>query len=205
MQVVYFASPMCSWCWGIAPVIQKIKKKFANEIEIRLALAPFRIDTTEPMDEKLRNYVLGQWHKVHAVTSQPFEFEFNMQNNFVYNTTLACLAIKAFSRQQALNELDYFNTIQEGFYVNNVDVTNKNNLIELAKHYAVNIELFIEDVDSSQTRASLQQDFEYCHNLGVNGYPTLLGIKSGKISMLSNGHTLYEDLEIKINNWLRSD
>ena len=205
MQFVYFASPMCSWCWGFSPVIEQLQKTFAQEITIRLVLAPFRIDTVDPMNEKLRKYVLGQWQKVHTRTSQPFEFTFKMQKDFVYNTMSACLAIKAFVQQQPTSELNYFSSIQEAFYTNNMDVTNEKILIKLAKDYKIETDLFIEDLNSESIRTLLQEDFDYCKQLNVNGYPTLIGIKDGKNTLISYGFSPFEELETKIKNWKSAD
>lgn len=201
MQLAYFASPMCSWCWGFSPVIEQVQKTFAQEIDFRLVLVPFRIDTVEPMNEKLRNYVLEQWHKVHETTAQSFEFTFKMPKYFVYNTMPACLAIKAFTIQQPKNELKYLNTIHEAFYTKNIDVTNEKILINLAKNYEIEIDSFVEDINSTNIRTLLQKDFNYCQQLGANAYPTLIGIHNGKNTLLSHGFSPFEDLQIKIKNW----
>lgn len=205
MQLTYFASPMCSWCWGFSPVIEQVQKTFAQEIDFRLVLVPFRIDTVEPMNEKLRNYVLEQWHKVHETTAQLFEFTFKMPKDFVYNTMPACLAIKAFAIQQPKNELKYLSTIHEAFYTKNIDVTNEKFLINLAKNYEIEIDSFAVDINSTNIRTLLQKDFDYCQQLGVNAYPTLIGIHNGKNTLLSHGFSPLEDLQIKIKNWKNAD
>ena len=122
---VYFASPMCSWCWGFSPCIENLQQDYSDEA-IRLVLTPFRVDTTEPMDEQLRNYVLGQWYKVHATTSQPFDFNFSVPENFIYNTTLVAKAIKAFKRQQPGKELNFVKALQFAFYAQNQNITDEN-------------------------------------------------------------------------------
>ena len=30
LHFIYFADPMCSWCWGFAPVIEKIAAEAAK-------------------------------------------------------------------------------------------------------------------------------------------------------------------------------
>ena len=202
MQLVYFANPMCSWCWGFSPVIQRLKDQFAERVGFRLALTPFRVDTTAVMDDTLRNYVLKQWHKVQQTTSQPFDFTFTTEHDFVYNTRLACRAVKAFSRQQPAQEFDYLSDLQAAFYTNNLNITRQDILIGVAEAHNINIELFIKDLHASKTNQLLDEDFNYCLELGVQSYPTLIGVKRNSISVLAYGFQPYENLELKVKGWL---
>ena len=202
MQLVYFASPMCSWCWGFSPVIQQIKNNFSKQVEFRLVLGPFRVDSTEVMDESLRDYVLRQCYKVHETTAQSFDYTFQMGGDFVYNTKHACLAIKSLCRQQPWSGLNILDTIQAAFYTKNLNVTHEDVLIGLAEIYKVNTELFIEDLHSSETGKLLDDDFSYCQRLGVLSYPTLIGIKVSKILMLACGFMPYTNIESKVKNWI---
>lgn len=197
MQFVYFASPMCSWCWGFSPVVQQIKKAYpANQI--RLVLTPFRIDTTQAMDDSLRNYVLGQWHKVQQTTAQPFDFNFSMPPGFIYNTRLVGLAIKAFKKQLVKQELEFMHALQQCFYTKNRDLTNQDVLIEVAKNFPINLNLFTADLISVNIAEQLEQDFNLCQQLAVQSYPTLMAEKNGVYAMLSNGYATYEQLNLSI-------
>ena len=202
MQLVYFASPMCSWCWGFSPVIQRIKAKFAKQAELRLVLVPFRVDTVKIMDGGLRNYVLTQWHKVHDATGQAFDFAFSVGQDFVYDTKPACCAIKAVHQQQAALELDFMDIIQAAFYTRNLDVTNEAVLIELARNARVNVGLFVEHLHAEQTTALLDEDFAYCQQLGVRSYPTLIGIHQAGRSILTRGFQPYARMEQLVTEWL---
>ena len=199
---VYFASPMCSWCWGFSPCIENLKQDYIAE-SIRLVLTPFRIDTTEPMDEKLRNYVLGQWRKVHAATAQPFDFNFSVPENFIYNTTLVAKAIKAFKRQFPEKELDFVKALQFAFYTQNKNITHESVLTELTKNFAVDTEQFEQTLHSQEIIDELQQDFDLCQQLNIQSYPTLMYAKQNDYSLLSNGYLPYAELKLRVEDLLR--
>ena len=187
---------------GFFSCYQANKKNFCKQVDFRLVLSPFRVDSTEMMDETLRDYVLQQWHKVHETTAQPFDFTFQMEGDFVYNTKLTCLAIKSLCRQQPWSGLNILDTIQAAFYTKNLDVTHKDILVRLAEIYKVDTELFIEDLNSNDTAKLLDDDFSYCQRLGVLSFPTLVGIKEGAISMLACGFMPYTNIESKVKNWI---
>ena len=42
-HLVYFADPMCSWCWGFSPVIEAISEQFGTSLPIRLIMGGLRL------------------------------------------------------------------------------------------------------------------------------------------------------------------
>ena len=73
-HLVYFADPMCSWCWGFSPVIDTIRDQFGSDLPIRLIMGGLRPGTTKPMDEAARRTTREHWEHVHKASSQPFGF-----------------------------------------------------------------------------------------------------------------------------------
>ncbi len=194
---------MCSWCWGFSPVIQQLKAAYpANNI--RLVLTPFRIDTTQEMDDALRNYVLGQWKNVNQTTAQPFDFRFAMPVNFIYNTRLVCISIKAFSKQLPKQELEYLRALQHAFYVENKDLTNGEVLINIANNFSVDTNLFAEDLSSKEIAVELEKGFSLCQLLAVQSYPTLMTEEDGHYAMLVNGYMPYQEVVARIEGRITS-
>lgn len=193
---------MCSWCWGFSPVIQKIKQTFVAN-KIRLVLTPFRIDTTQPMDDVLRNYILDQWQKVHQSTGQAFDFRFSVPVDFIYNTRLVCLAIKAFSKQLAEQELEYFHALQNKFYTENKDLTNPQELVNIASEFQLDTRLFNDALHSDEIESALQQDFELCEKLAVRSYPTLMMERDSEYTMLANGYMPYMEVMARIESCIK--
>ncbi len=204
MQIVYFASPMCSWCWGFSPVVEQLKNTFSKQVSVRLVLAPFRVDTVEPMDEKLREYVLQQWRNVNKTTGQTFDFTFDMGQDFVYDTKPACHAIKAFHKQLPTQELEYMHTMQVAFYTENLNITHADVLTDLAKSFPVDINNFKKDLYAKEVNDFLEQDFKLCEQLKIHSYPMLVGINKDLVKVLAHGYTPFTSLKSKIENWIKS-
>ncbi len=197
MQLVYFASPMCSWCWGFSPVIQQLEASYGMD-KIRLVLTPFRVDTTEPMDDALRNYVLGQWHKVHQATGQAFDFRFAMPDDFIYNTTLVCLSIKAFCKQLPAQELEYMRVLQQAYYTENQNLTSKAVLLQIVQGFDLDIKSFKQDLFGQQVKLELNEDFSLCQQLAVQSYPTLMLHQQDDYHLIANGYLPFEQVNQKL-------
>ncbi len=194
---------MCSWCWGFSPIIGKLKQAFP-ESSIRIVLTPFRIDTHQPMDETLRNYVMGQWRNVYKTTGQPFDFDFSMPDEFIYNTRLACLSIKAFAKQLPSQEKEYLHAIQHAFYTENRDLTDINILVGIAKSFSIKEKYFVDDLGSNETLKQLERDFDLCEQLAVQSYPTLMVKNDACYTKLVSGYASFEDVMVMVNTNIMS-
>ncbi len=62
---IYFADPMCSWCYGFVPVMEQIATHFEGRLPVRLVMGGLRAGNREPMRDKDRDYIRGAWKAVH--------------------------------------------------------------------------------------------------------------------------------------------
>ena len=45
LQLIYFADPMCSWCYGFSPVVRALRPRYAEVLPIRLIMGGLRPGT----------------------------------------------------------------------------------------------------------------------------------------------------------------
>src|SRR4051812_50036772 len=69
-HLIYFVDPMCSWCWGFAPVIEAIRQRFGDALPIRLIVGGLRPGTTKPLDEAGKRTSHETWEPAHQATGQ---------------------------------------------------------------------------------------------------------------------------------------
>ena len=48
-KLLYFADPMCSWCWGFSPSVQRINAELADKLPIQPIMGELQPGTTENM------------------------------------------------------------------------------------------------------------------------------------------------------------
>ena len=97
-HLIYFADPMCSWCWGFSTVIDHILHSFSGRLAVRLVMGGLRPGVSEPMsdDDKVRTRL--HWEQVETASGQTFNFDFFQRKAFVNNTEPACRAVVAARR-----------------------------------------------------------------------------------------------------------
>lgn len=75
-RLLYVMDPMCSWCWGFAPVAQAlIEQAGAAGVPLALVMGGLRTGHGAALEPTTRRYILEHWQAVQQATGQPFRFE----------------------------------------------------------------------------------------------------------------------------------
>jgi len=201
-SLVYIADPMCSWCWGFSPVLEEIRRHYEGRVSFQLMLGGLRPGNTERFDDSRRAYILKHWHAVHNRTGQPFNFEFQMDPTFTYDTEPASRAIVVIRNLMSGKEWDYLNLIQESFYVQNADVTRSEILGNLAMDLGMESLQFSRAFQDSKTKELVWNEFDQARQFGVDGFPTLIGLYGKTVSTLMHGFQDFETLVPLIDKFL---
>jgi putative protein-disulfide isomerase len=192
---------MCSWCWGFSPVWEKIRKQYETQASFQLMLGGLRPGNTERFDESRRAYILQHWHAVHERTGQPFNFDFRMGPTFTYDTEPASRATVVTRQLVPGKEWDFLRSVQEAFYVQNADITKTEILEEIAMTLGMETLQFRQVFHDSQTKQFVWDEFDQARQLGVDGFPALLGRHGQSVSTLMHGYQYFETLVSSIDKF----
>lgn len=203
-HLVYFADPMCSWCWGFSPVIEAIRSEYGGRLPVRLIAGGLRPGTTKPMDEAAKAEIRNHWNHVHEASGQPFEFGFFDREGFVYDTEPASRAVILARRRSMDDALDMLAALHRAFYAGNEDVTDPVVLAGIAVRHGFDAEAFREGLADEGLRAETRQDFAISQKSGVTGFPTLIAGTGadGDYALVTQGFQPGERLVPAIGRWL---
>jgi len=199
----YFADPMCSWCWGFSPVIEKIQSKYADQIKVSLNLGGLRPGTKHTITQKQRDEILHHWHSVQQMTGQTFKFENAMPEGFIYDTEPASRLVTLLATLKPELVFTCFHDIQAAFYRSGEDVTSKSVLKKIAARLGVTENQFDELFESPNIKQATQQHFEGTHQAGISGFPALVWQDEKNMEKLCSGYVSFEKLSEDINKRLK--
>jgi len=202
-RLLYVMDPMCSWCWGFAPVAAALIAQ-AAEAGVSTRLVPGGLRTGgSALDGSTRKYILEHWQAVAEATGQPFRFDGAMPDGFVYDTEPACRALVTARELDAERVWPLLGLIQRAFYEQGVDVTRAPQLVELAEQAGFDRERFAQQFTSQDIRAATSADFSWVQDLGIAGFPTLLAERNGQLALLTNGYQPLDSLQPLLGRWLQ--
>lgn len=203
-RILYFADPMCSWCWGFAPVVAAIAAQCAEAVPIRLCVGGLRPFTTEPMRERDKSFVRHHWETVAAETGQPLDFAFFQREGFVYDTEPACRAAVAVRGLAPEATLAHLSALQRAFYAENRDVTQADVLTDIASAFVARDD-FAAVFAAEEVRAATLADFRLAKRLGIGGFPTVLLVEDSRAAILTAGWQPFVALEAPLRAWLEGE
>jgi len=173
-HLIYFSDPMCSWCYGFAPVIGAIQGAFGERLPIRLVMGGLRPGTAEPWTETTRAQLREHWGHVAKATGQPFDFAILERDDFVYDTDPAARAVVVTRRFDPELALAYLGRAQRAFYAQNRDVTSVEVLADLAAELGLPRSEFLAQLATEEARTETWRDYAIAQRAGVSGFPTLV-------------------------------
>jgi putative protein-disulfide isomerase len=201
-RLLYVMDPMCSWCWGFAPVLESLAEQAAVAgVPVHLVVGGLRRDRVA-IDAVARVRYLGYWQAVNASTGQLFNFDQGLPEGMVYDTEPACRALVTARNLAAESVWPLLKLIQQAFYGEGRDVTQASVLVELAERAGIPRIEFAEAFDSAEQFAATAADFSWVQDLGIAGFPTLLAEHKGQLALLTNGYQPLEALAPLLGRWL---
>jgi len=202
--LIYVVDPMCSWCWGFSPVFEDIVEKYSEQATLQIMMGGLRPGNTERFNEQRRSYILGHWRAVQDRTRQSFNFQFQMEPSFTYDTEPASRAVMVVRDLWPQQELAMLKKIQEAFYVNNANVTTEAVLADLVGDLGLDGAKFLAHFQDPQMKQAVWKEFEQARQLGVSGFPALLGCRGAAVTTLSHGYQAFDRLAPVIEEWLHT-
>jgi putative protein-disulfide isomerase len=195
----YFADPMCSWCWGFAPVFDAVKQTYGDRLKFSLIMGGLRPGTTEAVTDEFRDEILHHWRDVHQRTRQDFKFDGAMPAGFIYDTEPPSRALVTVGELKPEVALDFFKTLQSAFYAEQKDVTQKGTLSDIASQYDVRQSEFIKRFESDEMKEKTRAHFYKARQLGVRGFPTLVLQTGSDYQLITRGYQSFEEISSGID------
>lgn len=204
-RFVYFADPMCSWCYGFAPVISALTDRFEGRLTLQVVMGGLRAGHAAPMRAEDKDYIRDAWTRVGAATGQPFDFSFLGREAFIYDTEPACRAVVTARRLLPRLALPFMGRIAQAFYAENRDMTSTEEIAKVAEEAGFDGQEFTNAFLGAEARNETFRDFLAAQELGVSGFPTLIaGSEKNGYALVTNGYRPLEDVLEPLERWWAS-
>jgi len=198
---VYVGDPMCSWCYGFAPELQKLEKQYKNQIDLKVIVGGLRPYGTEPMDEQLAEFLREHWVEIEKRSGEKFNFGVLDDKSFILDTEPSCRAYKVLEAMGS-DKIKGFHEVQKVFYVKNDDPKKVESYQPVCETLGLNFEDFKQKFESEEFKNLTKNDFASAQQMGVTGFPTLLMVTKEQAYILSRGYQEAENLFPQIEKLL---
>lgn len=204
LHLIYFADPMCSWCWGFAPVIAAVQERYRGLLPIRVIMGGLRPGTDKPMTDEARAEILTHWGHVNEASGQAFVHTLLEKPGFIYDTDPGARAVVLVRRTEPSLALTFLERAQRAFYAEGRDITQDEVLADLAAELGFDRGLFLTGLSEEALKQETWRDYAISQRAGVRGFPTLLvGPQAdGAFAMVTHGYQDAAPVMHGIDGWL---
>ena len=201
-ELIYIGDPMCSWCFGFAPVIQGLYARHKDEITMTLKMGGLHPGNDYVVEGRYRSFLREHWTEIGQRTGQKFSLDILDRGPWIYDTELACRALVTARRLKPGVEWTYFPLIQAGFYTHNRDPHDPVSFAIPAEDVGIDRAAFLKAYDDPATREETAADFHWARSMGINGFPTVVVHDARGYALLTNGYQPIEALEGPLAHWI---
>lgn len=199
--VTYLFDPLCGWCYGASPGIQRL----GRDKGVHLELAPtglFAGAGGRSLDESFADYAWSNDTRIEKLTGQRFTEVYHTQvlrrPGGRFDSAATTLALTAVALSEAPRELDTLKLLQEARYVHGLDTSATpvvDRLLREAGLGAAAYRLAAGDAELLAANDSRMRKAQgLMRSLGAQGVPALV-VTDGQGSRLLRGDVLYGDAD----------
>ena len=204
LEFIYVGDPMCSWCWGFAPVLERMQEVY--EIPIRVVVGGLRPGPdAEELDDRVATTLAHHWEQVAHASGQPFDHSFlDRRDGWIYDTETPAVAVVVMRELSPSDTLRFHTRLQRAFYSERVDITDPAEYPALLDGFDVDHDKFMSLLGSDDMRRLAWKDFAEARSLGANGFPTLLVRDGDDYGIVTRGYLPADRLLPVLSDWLLS-
>jgi len=174
-RLIYVHDPMCSWCWAFRPGLEQLRAGLPAGIGFARLLGGLAPDDEAPMAEPMRHYLQQTWRRIETrVPGTRFNFAFWERCRPRRSTWPACRAVIAARAQAPGLEDAMIHAIQQAYYLDARNPSEKGTLVEIAGELGLDAPRFLRDLDDPTTQRSLEEEIALARSMGVDSFPSLV-------------------------------
>ena len=202
LEFVYVGDPMCSWCWGFAPVAQRMRDVY--DVPLRVVVGGLRPGTeAAELDDHFAGVLGHHWDQVEAASGQPFDRAIlERRDGWRYDTEVPAIAVVTMRELNVPLTLQFHSRLQRAFYAEGIDITDPAAYPELIADFDVDPDAFIQLFSSDEMKTRAWSDFAEARSLGVSGFPTLLARDGAEWAVLTRGFVPGDKLLPALSDYL---
>lgn len=204
LHFIYFADPMCSWCYGFSPVVDALRRRYGEVAPIRPVMGGLRPGTTQAMPAEARASLVHHWDEIGALTGQPFDKGLIDREGFVYDTDPAARAVVLARRTSNDAALDFLKAAHHAFYAQGRDVTDTAVLADIAAGQGFDRDAFAAALADEGLKQETWRDYAISQRAGATGFPTLIigPNADGTYALVTRGYQRGDAILPAIDGWL---
>jgi putative protein-disulfide isomerase len=194
-ELIYIYDPLCGWCYGFSPVMQKLKENYKDKFNFIILSGGLAISDNPKSIKEGFSFIKNALQEVTDETGvefgKPF-LELADEGSYIYNSEPPCVALTVFKSIKPERAFAFSHDMQLSFFKEGKSLNDSATYLELVKKFDVNPDEFLKKFREDEYKKKTYQEFETAEKLDANGFPTIIIRNAEQTKVISNGYQDYE-------------
>jgi len=205
-RLVYVHDPLCGWCYGFSPVVKQLHDATRRRARWEILAGGMVLgDRVGPIG-RLSEFLKQALPRVEGTTGVRFGEAFTTdvldRGTLVLSSMEPSRALQAVKILAPDRAVAFAAGVQKALYEDGLDVTSLGVLGDVAE--CVRVVGFEIEYLKTETYEKTMEEFRRVSEMGVTGFPTLLGFEEEECHVFSRGWAPFDRVFESVNRWLES-
>ncbi|SHK57397.1 DsbA family protein [Hymenobacter psychrotolerans] len=194
-ELLYLFDPLCGWCYGMSPVIQRVQQEFAGQLDVSVLCGGMVLgEHIGPIGHDWE-FISNSLQQVERVTGVEFGAAFRAlgeEGSYVQDSEPPSWAINVFRQLNQAKTASFAHDVQVAYFRDGADLNEPKTYLPLATAYGVDGAEFLRRLALPETAQATRQEFAAVTKIGVQGFPTSILRVGSQGYVLARGYQPYE-------------
>jgi putative protein-disulfide isomerase len=170
----------------MAPAVEEAAHRLSEEVVFDVLLGGVNVHATQPIGDFGRRHLIRLWREVHATTGA--HFGYSLPDPFIYNSTLACVAVEALRRRTGSAPFGFLHRLQQCLFEEGRNTAIPEVLDWVAQEFGWAQGELAAELDDEALHDRVREQFEGSRTYGTNALPNVLIESEGPRRLLFGGY-----------------
>lgn len=205
--LIYAYDPLCGWCFGFHPVVEKLAVRFADDLNIEVIAGGLAIGENAQTIAEGYSYIQSGLHQVEQKTGVQFGENFKLlaeEGSYFYNSEPSCRAQEVVNQLAPEQALKFAGKLQHALFFDGRNLNEWDTFTSLMDELSIDSKEAKVLFDSPEISQKNSQNFEWCKKKGASAFPTLLLQIGDEFGVMSRGYRPFDTIESHLHHLMNN-
>lgn len=201
-QIIYAFDPLCGWCYGFNPALDRVRKTLKDRVQFRIACGGLITGAREQPIREVADYLRQGMQAVETQTGVKFGRAFIegllAQGTWISRSEPACRAVLLVQEIAPQYSLDFAYALSKAFYYDGLPPDDPKTISQIASSVGVDRDILLNQWNQPETRDRTLQAFAEARSLGIQSYPSLFLWQDSNLLSIVRGYASAETILEKL-------
>lgn len=205
--LIYVYDPLCGWCYGFHPVMEKLALRFADDLTINVIAGGLAVGENAQTIAEGYSYIPDGIARVEQTTGVQFGENFKLlaeEGSYFYDSEPSCKAQTVINELASDQALHFAGLLQDAIFKEGKNLNEWATFSELMEALSIDKKEAKSLYESDKIKKKTESGFEWCKQHGATAFPALLLNIGEEYGVMSLGYRPFDTIESHLHHLINN-